>query len=54
MLEKGMANELIPENIGMISQVTNIIAIVFLPVAIIHVKNENFSLSKFNISYLVY
>uniref|UniRef100_T1GMN3 Nuclear speckle splicing regulatory protein 1 N-terminal domain-containing protein n=1 Tax=Megaselia scalaris TaxID=36166 RepID=T1GMN3_MEGSC len=42
-------NELIPENIGMISQATNIMAIVFLPVAIIHVKSENFSLSKYGL-----
>lgn len=52
MLEKGMSNELIPENIGMAFQVTNIIAIVSLPVAIIHVKSENFSLSELK-SYLI-
>ncbi|XP_054741486.1 diacylglycerol O-acyltransferase 1 [Anastrepha obliqua] len=44
MVEKGLAMEILSESFGMFVQVANIILVVFLPVVIIHLKGEAFSL----------
>lgn len=46
LVEKGLAVEIIAESLGMFIHVTNIIVLVLIPMVIIHVRGEVFSLSK--------
>lgn len=44
LLEKGLAAGIIPETIGMFSQIVNILVLILLPMVILHVKGHAFSI----------
>lgn len=46
LLEKGLAVEIVAENIGIIVHAINLIVLVLIPMVIIHIKGHAFSLSK--------
>lgn len=47
LIEKGLALDIIREGAGMFAHVLNIIALVLIPMVIIHVNGNEFSLSEF-------
>lgn len=46
MVEKGLASEVIMESAGMVVHVVNILVLVLIPMVVIHVKGQAFSLGK--------
>lgn len=44
MVEKGLANDILMETAGMVVHVINIVVLVLIPMVVIHVKGQNFSL----------
>lgn len=46
LVEKGLAVEIIQESLGMFIHVTNIIVLILIPMVIIHVRGQVFSLSE--------
>lgn len=48
LVEKGLSVEIITEGVGMFVHVVNIMVLILIPVVIIHVRGNAFSLSKLN------
>lgn len=47
VVEKGLAADILMESAGMIVHVVNIVVLVLIPMVVIHVKGQTFSLGKF-------
>lgn len=46
MMERALASDIIPEGAGMAVHIINIIVLVLIPMVVIHVKGQFFSLGK--------
>lgn len=53
LIEKGLASDIIREGAGMFAHVLNIIVLVLIPMVIIHVNGNAFSLSELKEKYVV-
>lgn len=53
LIEKGLALDIIREGAGMFAHVLNIIVLVLIPMVIIHVNGNAFSLSELNEPFIL-
>lgn len=52
-IEHGLSLNIIREGAGMFAHIVNIIVLVLIPMVIIHVNGNDFSLSKYLSQYLI-